>query len=1104
MINRDVTAVLLVGAQSVPADLSRTLSAIEEQDRPPDRVIAVAPRSENAEIDSLLRAAERAGTIYSIARVSTGTTLAGAVRQAVIASGAAADEEDELLEEHADSAHEPSARGRRARNLDVQAIERRKIRDAQQRAKVPTRLRPAETGAAGRRRRAIAADERWLWFLTPVSAPEPGALAALISTVDATASTAIAGAKHRAVMPDGQAPKLVDLGVTLTHSNRIETGVDGGEIDQGQADWRTDVLGTTLPGMLVRTATLTRLGGFDPALTSPWAELELSQRVWRSGERVATSADSHVSVPRSYLTGAADPVRFRASQVLALVRYRPTAAALLTLLILPFITLLRVLGAIIAHRPRAVWTETLAMLRIYRYAPGVFARGRASRSLLRVPRRRLAPLFVPRGAALRSSLERAWTSVFADDEQTRRIKRTTWGIAGTTHGADDADFGRHTVWSLILAVASVVLALTALRPLLTGGRLTGDALLPPTDAISDRMDTVFSSWIPGELGAAGPSDALTRLIGIIPLTGSALVLLITMLAIPAAAFGAWLASGTLTRSVLVRLLAAAAWACAPPFLSVLLSGRWPLVLVHVLIPVAAHAFAHAVGLPNKTRYASPAAAAGAGLVLAVIGAVQPVLALALLLGVLAALPFLPGRRLRMLWLLIPPLAVQLPNLGAMAANPKALIAVSGVEGSFEQPDLLHLALLSPEQESPLAGALGMEQSPARLAAPAALLILMAIAALIAPFLAGAAGRVGRYAVAGAAGAFVLAVLLGRFVVGFDLGTPFSTYPAGALSLLCAAIITGFLCTGDAIAHRTEQNAPARIWARRTLGAVGALTAAAVVITWTVIAPSALSISRDGGADIPAVAADQGVSANRTRTLVLTQQRDGSVSAEVVTHAGRSIDLTSSVENARVAERGETSTPFDTASLRLTDAIAQNLADDGSAAVIPLSEFAFQYVVVPAGTGSDAIAQTLSTSPRFERVTESDAGGLWRVVEPSARVMIRDAAPGEALATAPGEPVPSERTDVSAPVSSADHERTVVLSERASSGWRASLNGQALRPVTVDGWAQGFVLPAGASGKLQITHELPLHRTFVWIGFGVLAVTVLVALPWRPRTREEAL
>ena len=72
----------------------------------------------------------------------------------------------------------------------------------------------------------------------------------------------------------------------------------------------------------------------------------------------------------------------------------------------------------------------------------VLGRGARDRRRARVPRRRLAPLYLPRGASLRRWLDDVGTRLFADDDRRRQIRRTTWGIAGTRHGLDDADYGR--------------------------------------------------------------------------------------------------------------------------------------------------------------------------------------------------------------------------------------------------------------------------------------------------------------------------------------------------------------------------------------------------------------------------------------------------------------------------------------------------------------------------------------------------------------------------------------------------------------------------------------------------------------------------------------
>jgi hypothetical protein len=72
-------------------------------------------------------------------------------------------------------------------------------------------------------------------------------------------------------------------------------------------------------------------------------------------------------------------------------------------------------------------------------------------------------------------------------------------------------------------------------------------------------------------------------------------------------------------------------------------------------------------------------------------------------------------------------------------------------------------------------------------------------------------------------------------------------------------------------------------------------------------------------------------------------------------------------------------------------------------------------------------------------------------------------------------------------------RRLVLAENADGGWRATLDRRPLRATTVDGWAQGFALPA-EGGQLEVTHEAGARTGWLWLQ-GALAATVLIlALP----------
>jgi arabinofuranan 3-O-arabinosyltransferase len=68
----------------------------------------------------------------------------------------------------------------------------------------------------------------------------------------------------------------------------------------------------------------------------------------------------------------------------------------------------------------------------------------------------------------------------------------------------------------------------------------------------------------------------------------------------------------------------------------------------------------------------------------------------------------------------------------------------------------------------------------------------------------------------------------------------------------------------------------------------------------------------------------------------------------------------------------------------------------------------------------------------------------------------------------------------------------------NTGWVATLNGQALRPIELDGWQQGFVLPGGSGGQVRMTYRpetLYLGGLIVGV-LGVLLLLVLLALSFK--------
>ena len=75
----------------------------------------------------------------------------------------------------------------------------------------------------------------------------------------------------------------------------------------------------------------------------------------------------------------------------------------------------------------------------------------------------------------------------------------------------------------------------------------------------------------------------------------------------------------------------------------------------------------------------------------------------------------------------------------------------------------------------------------------------------------------------------------------------------------------------------------------------------------------------------------------------------------------------------------------------------------------------------------------------------------------------------------------------------DAPRILETTENANPGWSATLNGEQLVPVRVDGWRQGWVVPAGAAGGLVV---LDFGAQSVYLGgllAGLVAALTLLAL-----------
>ncbi len=76
---------------------------------------------------------------------------------------------------------------------------------------------------------------------------------------------------------------------------------------------------------------------------------------------------------------------------------------------------------------------------------------------------------------------------------------------------------------------------------------------------------------------------------------------------------------------------------------------------------------------------------------------------------------------------------------------------------------------------------------------------------------------------------------------------------------------------------------------------------------------------------------------------------------------------------------------------------------------------------------------------------------------------------------------------------------VSIAESYNTGWEAELNGRPLRSIKLDGWKQGFVVPAGDAGTIAITFSP--GTTLRW-GYGAAALALALALIMAARSRKD--
>lgn len=927
---------------------------------------------------------------------------------------------------------------------------------------------------------------QWLWLLHDDCAPEPDALAQLLRVVEnelelGRDDVAVVGPKLRGWYDKRQ---LLEVGVSIAHSGRRWTGLDRREQDQGQHDHVRSVLAVSTAGMLIRRDVFEQLGGFDRRLPLMRDDVDLCWRAQAAGHRVLIAPEAVVrhaeaasrerrTVDCAGRTTASPHKVDKAGAVYTLLVNTRSAALPWVLLRVILGTLLRTVAYLVGKVPGQALDEIRGLLGVLLRPERIIA-GRRSRGRPVVDKGELRPLFPPPGATVRATVEQAAGTLFGDSdpEATSGAGRHGGGIESGP-GGDDADFLEIEQFARLKRIARkpgpvlflvlLLVSLAACRELLGGGALAGGALLPAPADSAELWSHYLDSWHPvgaGGTASAPPYLALVAMLASVLFgsTGLAVTVLLVC-SVPLAGLTAYFASRPLVASRLLRAWAAVAYAFLPAATGALAGGRIGTAVLAVLLPLIARAGIAASGLANTSGARGSWRATWAyALLLTVTTAFTPIVwPIALLLGV----ALLAVRRtditaygLRFLAQLGTPLLVLAP--WSLTLLPFGFFAEAGLEYGSSAASALDLLGASPGGPGTVGGLMLIG------------VVLAALAALL---------RSQRQFGIRTAWAVALVGLV------FAVLSNGSTWAGPATLVYGVALLAAALLGADGARARVAEQSFG--W-RQPVAALIALAAAVgpllVAAGWMIDGADG-PVERRDPVQVPAFVAEESGNRDQTRTLVLDSDSAADVGYMLVRGSGARLG-----DGELAAADGENS--------GLDKVVANLVAGSGADQADQLGKFAVAYVLVHKGAPRE-VTRVLDATPGLSRLSEQNGSALWRVDQDVARATI---------VTESGEPQPvaAGPVEIHTTVPEGSDGRTLRLADTADEGWTATLDGKPLTRTTVDGWAQGFELPA-SGGRLDVTFEDPIgHTAWLWVQGSLAVVLVVLALPGRRRDVDDDL
>ncbi len=917
----------------------------------------------------------------------------------------------------------------------------------------------------------------WIWLLHDDSAPEPGALLALLECAVRQPEAGVIGPKVRGWRDPRQ---LLEVGLTTTSSGRRYTGLERREYDQGQHDEVKEVLAVGSAGMLVRRDVWDQLGGFDPMLPLFRDDLDFGWRANMAGHIVVVCPDAivhHVEAAahgrrRIGATRQRPHLVDRRNALHVQLANAPGKRLPIVALQIILGSLVRTLGFLFGKLPATAFEEMVALGAVI-LRPDRLIRARTARRRLRKrPPERMKHLFPATAQQLRHTTE-AMLSVISGTGAGQDLTVARRRASAPLDSEEDAEFEADdlTFWrvfvrpGVLVPVILLVIALVAARHLLFGGRLMGGALLPAHQYLGDLWSTYVSAWHGVGLGspsAAPPYLAVVSLISLFTLGNVPAAVTVLMLGcVPLAGLTSYLLLSRLVTSRSLRVWGALVYALLPATTGAIAAGRLGTCVAIVATPMLALAVGRTFG-GGPQRLGPFRASWTAGLLLAVVAAFVPLawlVGVVLVIGAVIAGYHSQDVLLRFAVILAVPPALLVPWTFELLRDPVRLFSEAGPPGpGLSDADLPSWFV-----------ALGHPGGPG--SAPY-WLFAGVIAAAVAVLLRADRPRTSLAGIGLALVALVLGIVVSRVpVTGPTLDSPVAGWPGYATALMVLGCVVAVAAAAEGMYGRLSRSGFS--WRQPVVGllAIACMVTPLVAAGWWAWRGADDPLQRRDPAVLPAYIVEENARPAHPMTLVLEDQSDGEVRYAILRKAG--------------PRMGDAETGPEHDNNVLDQVVGDLVSGRGVDDVGSLVELGIGYVFLPSPADPE-LAGALDTVTGLVRASATDGSAVWRVDADVSRLRILD--PDGST-----QPLPSGTTSASLRIDPGPEGRRLLLAENADPGWTATLEDADLEPLVINGWGQGFELPE-SGGQLEVGFDGSSRTRWLWVQAALAVAFCVLALP----------